>query len=156
MAKKIKHHFGHSQRYQQVTSLKICFDWIWPKLFKHQMSKKFHICKWISFAISTCVIVEKNAFSESVLIGLAISKWQKVFQIKYQMSIFFTFSNGYLSIMWWIWADISQAERAELKGSRVEWSQPGAFQFSSWNQADNMYTNKQQILVPNKNCNQIS
>ena len=46
--------------------------------------------------------------------------------------------------------------RAELKGSRVEWSLAGAFQFSNWNRPDNVYTNKQQILVPNQNRNEIS
>ena len=30
------------------------------KRFSHQMSKTFHICKWISFAISTFVIVEET------------------------------------------------------------------------------------------------
>ena len=46
--------------------------------------------------------------------------------------------------------------QAELKRFRTESSRAGAFQYSSWNQADNMYVNKQQILVPNQNCNQIS
>ena len=49
-----------------------------------------------------------------------------------------------------------ELSQAELKGSRAESSQAGAFQFSSWNQADDMYVNKQQILVPNQNYNQIS
>ena len=43
--------------------------------------------------------------------------------------------------------------RAKLKGSQAELSQAGVFQL---NRADNMYVNKQQILVPNQNCNQIS
>ena len=30
------------------------------KCFSHQMSKHFHICKWISFAISTFVIVKET------------------------------------------------------------------------------------------------
>ena len=42
---------------------------------------------------------------------------------------------------------------AKLKGSWALLSQAGAFQL---NRTDNMYVNKQQILVPNQNCNQIS
>ena len=30
------------------------------KRFTHQKSKTFHICKWISFAVSTFVIVEET------------------------------------------------------------------------------------------------
>ena len=51
-------------------------------------------------------------------------------------------------------SELSRAERvpsrAERVPSRTEPSQAGAFQFSSWNRADNMYFNKQQILVPNQ------
>ena len=40
--------------------------------------------------------------------------------------------------------------------SQAEPNRTWAFQFSSWNWADNMYVNRQQILVPIKNCNKIS
>ena len=34
------------------------------KRFSHQMSKTFHIFKWISFAVSTFVIVEETPSGE--------------------------------------------------------------------------------------------
>ena len=52
--------------------------------------------------------------------------------------------------------EFSGSSKPELWKIRAESSRAGAFQFLSWNGAENMYVNKQQILVPNQNCNQIS
>ena len=59
-------------------------DWICPtgmaKCFSHQMSKTFQICKWISFAILTLVIVEET-LSERIMLSNLISicwSWRKL------------------------------------------------------------------------------
>ena len=55
--------------------------------------------------------------------------------------------------------EFSGSSEPELWSFRAESSRAGALQFPSWNRADNtdnMYVNKQQILVHKQNCNQIS
>ena len=44
------------------------------------------------------------------------------------------------------YSDEFELSRVELKRFQAESSRTGAFKFSIWNQADNIYVNKQQIF----------
>ena len=54
------------------------------KRFSHQMSKTFHICKWISLAILTFVIVEEMPSEDYRIFEIALLKLKfRVWELGY-------------------------------------------------------------------------